>query len=217
MWGHGREIALRASCQIAAGRRRVKLAAATRAATSGRRSLLGASIIPMTRVNRCATGALLLAAVWRWLTYWLAIRTDSGRGPSMSGRLRSAPVANRQALPIGFAASLGIHVTVLALGLLRTDWAGRSMVRAPRSIPDYDAVFDRSARPAAPRAATRPVTQPPRPAHCLRYSNHPTHQCIWCWVRTPCAYSSSADKASRPTATRGWVSPCPPTSQPTSK
>ena len=45
-------------------------------------------------------------------------------------------MANRQALPIGFAASLGIHVTVLALGLLRTDWAGRSMVRAPRSIPD---------------------------------------------------------------------------------
>ena len=31
----------------------------------------------------------------------------------------------------------------------------------------------------------RPLTQPPRPAHCLRYSNHPTHQCIWCWVRTP--------------------------------
>ncbi len=47
-------------------------------------------------------------------------------------------------------ASLGIHVTVLALGSFRTDWAGRSMVRAPRSIPDYDAVFDpsRAARSA---------------------------------------------------------------------
>lgn len=47
-------------------------------------------------------------------------------------------------------ASFGIHVTVLALGSFRTDWAGRSMVRAPRSIPDYDAVFDpiRAARSA---------------------------------------------------------------------
>ena len=37
---------------------------------------------------------------------------------------------------------LGIHVTAVAPGSFRTDWAGRSMVRAPRSIPDYDAVMD---------------------------------------------------------------------------
>jgi NAD(P)-dependent dehydrogenase (short-subunit alcohol dehydrogenase family) len=37
--------------------------------------------------------------------------------------------------------SLGIHVTALEPGGFRTDWAGRSMVRAERSIPDYDAVF----------------------------------------------------------------------------
>ncbi|GAA1084872.1 MULTISPECIES: oxidoreductase [Streptomyces violaceusniger group] len=44
----------------------------------------------------------------------------------------------------------GIHVTSLALGSFRTDWAGRSMVRVPRSIPDYDAVFEpiRAARKA---------------------------------------------------------------------
>ncbi|MFJ8009915.1 oxidoreductase [Streptomyces fagopyri] len=48
----------------------------------------------------------------------------------------------------GIAASLaqevagfGIHVTSLALGSFRTDWAGRSMIRAPRSVPDYDMVF----------------------------------------------------------------------------
>ncbi|MEU1599622.1 oxidoreductase [Streptomyces sp. NPDC005708] len=48
----------------------------------------------------------------------------------------------------GIAASLaqevagfGIHVTSLALGSFRTDWAGRSMVRVPRTVPDYDAVF----------------------------------------------------------------------------
>ena len=39
-------------------------------------------------------------------------------------------------------ASFGIHVTAIAPGSFRTDWAGRSMVRAPRSIGDYDALFD---------------------------------------------------------------------------
>jgi NAD(P)-dependent dehydrogenase (short-subunit alcohol dehydrogenase family) len=38
--------------------------------------------------------------------------------------------------------SLGIHVTALAPGQFRTDWAGRSMVRAKRSIADYDRVMD---------------------------------------------------------------------------
>jgi NAD(P)-dependent dehydrogenase (short-subunit alcohol dehydrogenase family) len=39
-------------------------------------------------------------------------------------------------------ASLGIHVTALAPGQFRTDWAGRSMDRTPRSIPAYDAIMD---------------------------------------------------------------------------
>ncbi|MEL7938404.1 oxidoreductase [Pseudomonas delhiensis] len=37
---------------------------------------------------------------------------------------------------------LGIAVTAVAPGSFRTDWAGRSMVRSPRSIADYDALFD---------------------------------------------------------------------------
>jgi NAD(P)-dependent dehydrogenase (short-subunit alcohol dehydrogenase family) len=47
-------------------------------------------------------------------------------------------------------ASLGIRVTALAPGQFRTDWAGRSMDRTPRSISDYDAVIDpiRAARQA---------------------------------------------------------------------
>ncbi|MYX38583.1 MULTISPECIES: oxidoreductase [unclassified Streptomyces] len=47
-------------------------------------------------------------------------------------------------------AGFGIHVTSLALGSFRTDWAGRSMVRAPRTVPDYDALFEpiRAARRA---------------------------------------------------------------------
>ena len=35
----------------------------------------------------------------------------------------------------------GIKVTAVAPGSFRTDWAGRSMVRAPRSIADYDLLF----------------------------------------------------------------------------
>ncbi|ALL71050.1 Dehydrogenase (plasmid) [Paraburkholderia caribensis MBA4] len=38
--------------------------------------------------------------------------------------------------------ALGIFVTAVAPGSFRTDWAGRSMIRTPRSIPDYDPLFD---------------------------------------------------------------------------
>ncbi|WP_280428545.1 oxidoreductase [Nocardia brasiliensis] len=39
-------------------------------------------------------------------------------------------------------AGFGIHVTAIAPGSFRTDWAGRSMIRTERSIPDYDALMD---------------------------------------------------------------------------
>jgi NAD(P)-dependent dehydrogenase (short-subunit alcohol dehydrogenase family) len=50
----------------------------------------------------------------------------------------------------GEVKALGIRVTALAPGQFRTDWAGRSMDRAPRTIGDYDAVMDpiRAARQA---------------------------------------------------------------------
>lgn len=38
--------------------------------------------------------------------------------------------------------SFNVHVTAVAPGSFRTDWAGRSMSRSPRSISDYDALFD---------------------------------------------------------------------------
>ncbi|MFI6996352.1 oxidoreductase [Nocardia sp. NPDC050175] len=48
-------------------------------------------------------------------------------------------------------AGFGIHVTAVAPGSFRTDWAGRSMVRTERSIPDYDELMDpvRARRQAA--------------------------------------------------------------------
>jgi NAD(P)-dependent dehydrogenase (short-subunit alcohol dehydrogenase family) len=44
----------------------------------------------------------------------------------------------------------GIAVTAVAPGMFRTDWSGRSMIRAARSIADYDDMFEpmRAARAA---------------------------------------------------------------------
>ncbi|MDO7897285.1 oxidoreductase [Pseudomonas citrulli] len=73
-----------------------------------------------------------------------------------------------------------IFVTAVAPGSFRTDWAGRSMQRTPRSIADYDASFDpvRQARQAKsgrqlgdPRKAAQAMLQviasPAPPAHLL--------------------------------------------------
>ncbi|HEY9681512.1 MAG TPA: oxidoreductase [Drouetiella sp.] len=76
--------------------------------------------------------------------------------------------------------SFGINVTALAPGQFRTEWAASSMVRSPRSIADYDEIFEpiRTARmnksgkqPGDPAKAGRAVisliesTAPP--AHLL--------------------------------------------------
>ncbi|MBG4459162.1 oxidoreductase [Pseudomonas aeruginosa] len=75
-------------------------------------------------------------------------------------------------------AGLGIAVTAVAPGSFRTDWAGRSMVRSPRTIADYDALFDpvRQARqeksgkqPGAPRTAARAMLQ------AIEAENPPAH------------------------------------------
>jgi NAD(P)-dependent dehydrogenase (short-subunit alcohol dehydrogenase family) len=61
-------------------------------------------------------------------------------------------------------ADFGIRVTALAPGQFRTDWAGRSMDRTPRSIAEYDAVMDpiRAARQA------KSGNQPGDPAKAAR-------------------------------------------------
>jgi len=77
-------------------------------------------------------------------------------------------------------APLGIAVTAVAPGSFRTDWAGRSMARTPRSIADYDALFDpiRQAREQksgkqlgdplkAARAMLAVIEAPNPPAHLL--------------------------------------------------
>ena len=76
--------------------------------------------------------------------------------------------------------SFGITVTAVAPGSFRTDWAGRSMIRTPRSVADYDGLFDpiREARrqksgkqlgdPAkAARAMLHIIASDSPPAHLL--------------------------------------------------
>ncbi|QWT18628.1 oxidoreductase [Bacillus sp. NP157] len=63
-------------------------------------------------------------------------------------------------------ASLGIHVTAVAPGSFRTDWAGRSMVRAPRTIADYDAVFD-PIRKAREEKSGKQLGDPPKAARAM--------------------------------------------------
>ena len=63
-------------------------------------------------------------------------------------------------------AALGVKVTAVAPGSFRTDWAGRSMVRAERSIGDYDALFN-PIRDARVAKSGRQLGDPARAAQAL--------------------------------------------------
>lgn len=75
-------------------------------------------------------------------------------------------------------ADFGIHVTAVAPGSFRTDWAGRSMTRVPRTIGDYDELFE-PLRNARRRASGRQLGDPARAAaavlHILDVPRPPRH------------------------------------------
>ncbi|RQS15901.1 oxidoreductase [Burkholderia sp. Bp8998] len=60
----------------------------------------------------------------------------------------------------------GIAVTAVAPGSFRTDWAGRSMARTPRSIADYDAIFD-PIRQAREEKSGRQLGDPAKAARAM--------------------------------------------------
>jgi NAD(P)-dependent dehydrogenase (short-subunit alcohol dehydrogenase family) len=60
----------------------------------------------------------------------------------------------------------GIAVTAVAPGSFRTDWAGRSMTRTPRSIPDYDAIFE-PIRKAREEKSGKQLGDPSKAAHAM--------------------------------------------------
>ncbi|VVD71415.1 short-chain dehydrogenase [Pandoraea morbifera] len=53
-------------------------------------------------------------------------------------------------------APFGITVTAVAPGSFRTDWAGRSMARTPRSIADYDETFNPVRRAREEKSGKQP-------------------------------------------------------------
>lgn len=63
-------------------------------------------------------------------------------------------------------ASFGIHVTAIEPGSFRTDWAGRSMTRAERTIADYDELFD-PIRAARVEASGRQLGNPVKAADAV--------------------------------------------------
>ncbi len=60
----------------------------------------------------------------------------------------------------------GIAVTAVAPGSFRTDWAGRSMARTPRSISDYDHIFD-PIRKAREEKSGKQLGDPRKAAHAM--------------------------------------------------
>ncbi len=75
-------------------------------------------------------------------------------------------------------AAFGVHVTAIAPGSFRTDWAGRSMVRTDRSVPDYDQVMN-PIRDHRLAASGRQLGDPQKAAeavlHILDVPNPPAH------------------------------------------
>lgn len=75
-------------------------------------------------------------------------------------------------------APFNIHVTAIAPGSFRTDWAGRSMVRSARSIADYDALFD-PIRQAREEKSGKQLGDPAKAAcamlEIIEHSNPPAH------------------------------------------
>lgn len=62
-------------------------------------------------------------------------------------------------------------------GSFRTDWAGRSMVRSPRTIADYDALFDPVRQARQERAASNRATRarPRAMLQAIEAENPPAH------------------------------------------
>jgi NAD(P)-dependent dehydrogenase (short-subunit alcohol dehydrogenase family) len=75
-------------------------------------------------------------------------------------------------------APFNLHVTAVAPGSFRTDWAGRSMVRSPRRLPDYDALFE-PVRQARQEKSGKQLGDPVKAAHAMlaliESQNPPTH------------------------------------------
>ena len=89
------------------------------------------AVLPGMRTRR--SGHILVVTSMGGLTTFPGLTAYSGSKYAMEGIVSSLAQE---------VAGFGVHVTAVEPGSFRTDWAGRSMVRAERSISDYDALFD---------------------------------------------------------------------------
>ncbi len=90
---------------------------------------------------------------------------------------------------------LGIRVTVLEPGGMRTDWAGSSMSVAPVR-PEYEATVGVSARMHGARASVR-VTRTWSPSSSCRSSR-------WTSRRSACSSARTRSSTGRPPVARSW-------------
>ncbi len=91
------------------------------------------AVLPKMRVRR--SGHII------FITSMGGLRSFSGLSFYNGSKFAVEGIAGSLRLEI---APFGIHVTAVEPGSFRTDWAGRSMLRAPRSIADYDETFGKT-------------------------------------------------------------------------
>jgi NAD(P)-dependent dehydrogenase (short-subunit alcohol dehydrogenase family) len=106
-------------------------------------------------------------------------------------------------------AAFGVRVTAVEPGGFRTDWAGRSMVRTPRSIADYDELFEpmRARRQAG---SGNQLGDPALAAQAiLQVIAAPNPRLIWCWDPTRCVWPRPGGRRSTPTSRAGRRCPGP--------
>ncbi|WP_250007594.1 oxidoreductase [Actinoplanes sp. M2I2] len=113
------------------------------------------AVLPFLRERRC--GHVLAVTSMGGLAGFPGVSAYCGSKYALEGILESLAQE---------VSAFGIHVTAVAPGSFRTDWAGRSMTRAPRSIADYDALFD-PIREARRNASGRQPGDPARAAAAI--------------------------------------------------
>jgi NAD(P)-dependent dehydrogenase (short-subunit alcohol dehydrogenase family) len=89
------------------------------------------AVLPVMRARR--SGHIINITSMAGLTTFPGVAYYSGSKFALEGI--SATLAQE-------VRSFGVHVTAVAPGSFRTDWAGRSMIRSGRAIADYNEVFD---------------------------------------------------------------------------
>ncbi|MFJ4188236.1 oxidoreductase [Kitasatospora sp. NPDC089509] len=113
------------------------------------------AVLPFMRTRR--RGHILAVTSMGGLTSFPGVSAYCGSKYALEGILE---VVGKE------VSGFNIHVTAVEPGSFRTDWAGRSMIRTPRTVPDYDEVFE-PIRAARQNASGRQLGNPAKAAAAL--------------------------------------------------